>query len=157
MQGPISLVDANGQPLPPGAVGANGQFAEGFRPNTDVFARDASNNPLAVYDHTSNTWSAVNAQGQPTGVTMDPQTGNWTAGPSHQPVTFDPNVNNGNGAWYASNAGGNVVYDTNTNQFQTPAGAPINYDQNSQQYYAQNDSNIRYSPDQNSFVSTQNN
>ena len=145
-----SLVDASGVPLPQGAVDAQGHFAQGFTPTSDVYALNSNTgSPIAMYDTNTNTWNATNAQGVANGVTMN-SAGDWTAptASGSVPVTYD----NGSGNWMASNAGGNVVYDTNSGQLTTPQGTQVNYDGNS--YTAANDSAIRYNQDQNSFVST---
>ncbi len=145
-----SLVDASGAPLPQGAVDAQGHFAPGFTPTSDVYALNSTTgSPIAMYDTNTNTWNATNAQGVANGVTMN-SAGDWTAPTASGSVgvTYD----NGSGNWMASNAGGNVVYDTNSGQLTTPQGTQVNYDGNS--YTAANDSAIRYNQDQNSFVST---
>ncbi|HEY9679464.1 MAG TPA: hypothetical protein V6C76_15760 [Drouetiella sp.] len=145
-----SFVNANGQPLPPNAVDAQGHFAQGFAPQGDVYAvNNSTGGAMARYDGESHTWQALNAQGSPNGVVMGAN-GDWVAPSSGGavPVTYD----NGTHQWYASNSGGNVIYDQSSGQMSTPQGVALNYDGHT--YTAQNDNQIRYDQNSNSFMST---
>lgn len=146
----MNLVDASGNPLGAGMINAQGGFANGFTPSSDVYALSStSGTPMAMYNAETHQWQATNAQGLPNGITMGAN-GDWVAPSANGsvPVTYD----NGTQSWYTSNSGGNVVYDQNAGGFITPQGVALNYDGNT--YTAQNDSAIRYNQDQNSFVST---
>ena len=149
---PPVCMDAQGHPLPPGAVQPNGTFAPGHQPTGPVLAYGAnSEHPVAAYNPATHQWGALDAHGNQTGVTMNGQ-GEWVGHTANGATTSPLTADHGN--WYAAGTHGQVQFDTGNQSLHTPGanGAPVAYDSGSHTYASTEHPNISYSPQANSFV-----